>query len=393
VRQAGAAALVLALAGFARADSSLGGLADALAREVARQAAGRPVELAPSRDQTGRGASLALDFDELLRERLGRATRLASAGPRLQVLAVVAEAPGRLVASARLVQQPEGRLQDLVSVSVEADVAALALAARPPAAAAGQVDVLGSSQSAPLPGRVLDLAFMGADRILVLGEDELSLYRLGEGTLELAARRRFAGPLDPVRHPGGILRAVEGEGSAWAATSRARSAVLFGVEDAALVERQRAEAVPWPGSRDGLRFRPGTDLIEGSVDGLGGGPFLHLDETGLAVDRDGRLLGLSGPPGELRVGPTLAPLWPRHLAVSTAARPGERDSVLVLSLAPPLPPRPIGELPVPGSVRALAARTAANRAWLVAAVDVAGAVAGSYTSLVLFELAIPSGRP
>lgn len=393
MRQAGAAALVLALAGFARADSSLGALADALAREVARQAAGRPVEVAPSRDQTARGASFALDFDELLRESLGRNVRLASEGQRLQVVPVIAESPGRLVASARLVRQPEARLQDLVSVSVQADVAALALAARPPAAAAGQVDVLGSSQSAPLPGRVLDLAFMGADRILVLADDELALYRVGAGTLELTARRRFTGPLDPVRHAGGILRAVEGERSAWAATSRARGAVLFGVDDAALVERQRADAVPWPRSPGGLRFRPGTDLIEGSVEGLGSGPFLHLEESGLAVDREGRLLGGSGPNEELRFGPTLAALWPRHLAVSTAAAPGERDAVLVLSLAPPLAPRPIAELPVPGSVRALAARTAANRAWLVAAVEAMGALSGPQTSLVVFELAIPSGGP
>lgn len=393
MRAAGVAALVVALASTATADSSLGRLADALAREVAREASGRPVEVSAARDRTGRGAALALDFDELLRDRLGRALRLASEGPRLQVLPVIADAPGRLVVSARLVLQPEGRLQDLVSVSIEADAAALALAARPPVAAAGQLDLLGSTQSAPLPGRVLDMAFMGPDRILLLGEDELSLYRVGENTLELAARRRFTGPLETVRHAGGLLRAVERERSAWAATSRAPGALLFGVDDTGLVERQHADAVPWPGSSAGVRFRPGTDLIEGGVEGLGNGPFLHLDETGVAVDRDGRLLGASGPTGDLRVGPTLAPLWPHHLAVSTAARPGERDAVLVLSLAPPLAPRTIGELPVPGSVRALAAHAAAHRARLVAAVEAPGATSGLQTSLVIFDLAIPDGRP
>jgi hypothetical protein len=350
------------------------------------------VEVSPARDQTGRGASLALDFDELLRDRLRRVIPLASEGPRLQVLPVLADAPGRLIASARLVVQPEGRLHDLVSVSVAADAAALALAARPPAAAAGQVDLLGSTQSAPLPGRVLDMAFMGPERLLVLGEDELSLYRLAEGRLELAARRPLTGPLMPVRHAGGLLRAAEGERSAWAATSRGRGAFLFGVEDAGLVERQRADALPWPGSPGGLRFRAGTDLIEGTVEGLGGGPFLHLDEAGLGVDRDGRLLGVSGPADELRVGPMLAPLWPRHLAVSTAAAPGERDAVLVLSLAPPLA-RTIGELPVAGSVRALAAHTTAHRARLVAAVEAPGATSDLRTSLVIFELSMPAGRP
>jgi hypothetical protein len=111
------------------------------------------------------------------------------------------------------------------------------------------------------------------------------------------------------------------------------------------------------------------------------------------VDREGRLLGVSGPTDELRVGPPLAPLWPRHLAVSTAAPPGERDAVLVLSLAPPLAPRTIGELPVPGSVRALAAHTAGHGARLVAAVEAPGAASGRQTSLVVFELAIPAGPP
>jgi hypothetical protein len=268
----------------------------------------------------------------------------------------------------------------------------LALAARPPAASAGQVDRVSSSQSAPLAGPVLDLAFMGPDRLLVLGEDELSLYRVSENGLVLASRRRFGGPLDPVRHPGGLLRAVEREHSAWAATSRAAGALLFAVDEAGLVERQHADAVPWPGSAAGLRFRAGTDLIEGTIEGLGSGPFLHLDASGLAVDREGRLLGAEGAAGDLRVGPTVALLWPRHVAVSTAVAPGERDAVQVVSLAPPLP-RVISELAVAGSVRALAAHATARTARLVAAVETAGATGGVETHLVVFELATPAVRP
>jgi hypothetical protein len=394
VRAAAVVGLALGLAVSAGAqapDGSLGRLADTLAREIAQKARGRAVELFPAVDRTGRGAALALDFDALLRARAAGTLTLAAEGARVQALPVLAEAPGRLMAAARLVQQPEGELVDIVSVSIEADPALLALSARPPAASAGQVDLVSSSQSAPLAGPVLDLAFMGPDRLLVLEADELALYRWSESGLLLAARRRFAGPLEAVRHPGGLLRAVEREHAAWAATSRVAGAVLFSVDESGLVERQRADAVPWPGSAAGLRFRAGTDLIEGTVEGLGSGPFLHLDPGGLAVDREGRLL-TGGAASDLRVGPTVAALWPRHVAVSTAAPPGERDAVQVVSLAPPLP-RVISELPVTGSVRALAAHAGTHAARLVAAVESAGLDGELQTHLVVFELATPAARP
>jgi hypothetical protein len=395
VRAAAVLGLALGLAVSAGAqgpDGSLGRLADALAREIAQKARGRAVDLAPALDRTGRGAALALDFDALLRARAAGTLTLAADGPRVQAFPVLAEGPGRLMAAARLVQQPEGDLVDIVSVSIEADPAVLALAVRPPPASAGQVDLISSSQSAPLAGPVLDLAFMGPDHLLVLEADELALYRWSDSGLTLSSRRRFAGPLDPVRHPGGLLRAVEREHAAWAATSRAAGAVLFAVDDSGLVERQRADAVPWPGSVAGLRFRAGTDLIEGTVEGLGSGPFLHLDAGGLAVDREGRLLTGGGITSDLRVGPTVAALWPRHVAVSTAAAPGERDAVQVLSLAPPLP-RVISELPVAGSVRALAAHATTHTARLVAAVESAGLDGEPQTNLLVFELATPAGRP
>lgn len=393
MRAAVTAALVLGLAVPSAAGASLARLADALARELTRQARGRPLELAPTTDRTGRGARLALDLDALLRARLEKPAGAAE-GPRLQAFPVLAEAPGRLIAVARLVEQPGGRLQDIVSVSIEADPAVLALAARPPTASAGEVDLVASSQSAPLAGRVLDLAFIGPERLLVLGEEDLSLYRWNEGALALAARRRFTGALEVVRHAGGLLRAVEPERSAWAATSRVAGALLFGVEEAGLVERQQAAALPWPGSASGLRFRPGTDLIEGTVPGLGAGPFLHVDEAG-AVDREGRLV-VAGAPSELRVGPTLAALWPRHAAASTPAPPGERDAVLILSLAPPAP-RVIGQLPVDGAVRALAAHVSERTARVVAAVEAPEAHAGGErmveTRLVVFDLAAPASWP
>jgi hypothetical protein len=371
-------------------------LADKLAQEVVRHAQGRAVELLPSVDATGRGARLGLDLDVLVRARLDAEATLAAEGDRLQVWPVVAEVPGRLIVSARLLVQPGERLRDVISVSIETDAAVLALAVRPPAASGGSVDVLASSESPPLPGRVLDLAFVGAERLLALGEDELTLFRWDGETLVTSSRRRLSGPLEPVRHAGGLLRAVERERSVWAATSRAGGATLFGVEEETLAPRQRAEALPWPGAGAGLRFRAGTDLIEGPVEGVGPGPFLHVDESGLGVDRDGRLIARGAPlGGDLRVGPTLAALWPGVVAVSTAAPPGDRDAVLVLALAPPgtAAPRVLAELPVAGAVRALAAHAAGRKARVVAAVESTPAVgSGRQTRFWVFDLGAPSAQ-
>lgn len=408
VRAGAAAALFLGLAASAvlpaapraaraaTAEAPLSRLADRLAAELLRQARGRAVELLPSTDATGRGARLALDLDDLVRARVQAGGPLSSDGPRLQVAPVVSEGPGRLIVSARLVEQPGARLQDVVVVSVETDPALLALAVRPPAAAAGTVDVLGASESPPMADRVLDLAFLGPDRLLALGEDELTMFRWEGDTLVAAARRRFPGALEPVRHPGGLLRAVEREGAVWVATSRFSGAILFGLDDAgALAPRQRAEAMPWPGAPSGLRFRAGTDLIEGAVEGLGPGPFLHLDESGVAVDREGRLLAGGAPvEGALRVGPSLAPLWPRVMAACGGAVPGERDVVLVVALRGALPPRVLAELPVTGAVRALAARTSGRKARVVAAVEMpsVASTATPQTRLWVFDLSVPGAE-
>ena len=71
-------ALLLGLAVPVSADASLARLAEAFAREVAREARGRAVELSPTLDRTGRGASLALDFDELARARVGAFCKLSA---------------------------------------------------------------------------------------------------------------------------------------------------------------------------------------------------------------------------------------------------------------------------------------------------------------------------
>src|SRR5258708_37885577 len=104
-----------------------------------------------------------------------------------------------------------------------------------------------------------------------------------------------------------------GGGLVWAVTSRSPRASLFPVEEGGrrLGERVVADALPWPGSPGGLRFRPGTNLLEGTLDGLGAGPFLAATDAlmGAAVAPDGRLRmsAPAGPPSSgLRSGPGLA---------------------------------------------------------------------------------------
>ena len=110
-----ALAAVLVLAAAATPATSLGRLADAVAAEIVRVAAGRPVELAPPEDRTGRRTGRDLD-----------AARPGPAGgprPRSRARAAARRhrRPGpvgtRLVWSARVVEEPAGTLVDVVSVS------------------------------------------------------------------------------------------------------------------------------------------------------------------------------------------------------------------------------------------------------------------------------------
>ena len=59
-----ALAAVLVLAAAASSATSLGRLADAVAAEIARVSAGRPVDLSPPEDRTG--TALGLDLDALV---------------------------------------------------------------------------------------------------------------------------------------------------------------------------------------------------------------------------------------------------------------------------------------------------------------------------------------
>src|SRR6185295_15499282 len=83
-------------------------LAKALADAIADAAHGRPLELGVPEDRTSRGATFALDLRALVAARLQGRSALVDAGPRLRVTWVVSETPQRLIASARVIEEPSG---------------------------------------------------------------------------------------------------------------------------------------------------------------------------------------------------------------------------------------------------------------------------------------------
>jgi hypothetical protein len=235
----------------------------------------------------------------------------------------------------------------------------------------------------PTPGRaVLDLAFLSEVHVVALTPQEILLYRWTDQGLAPVASRVLPGRAEAVRWPGGLLNVVEEDRAVWALASTRDQAVLFTLQSGRLAEGEQAAALPWPRCRSGLRYRPGTNLLEGEVDGLGPGPFLTLDAVAAAaVAPDGRLLVAGTGPGAVRVGPTLGPLWSRHLAASSAAPPGEDDALLVLAREGGTLRR-VGHVALGGPVRALATRPRDGRARVVAAVT----EAAGETRLVALEL-------
>jgi hypothetical protein len=373
-----------ALAAPAPAAAPLARLADTLASEIVAAVHGSAVEIATPEDRTGSGGSLALDLAALLRARLEGHARLAGSGPRIRVDSVLAEGRGRLWVSARLSEEPGGRLVDVLAASAESDPMLLSLVPAGPPVGAGPLAVVAFRRTPPLEGRVLDVALQGEDRVLVLYEDALALYRLDDAGLALLSRRELPAPLLPVRFPGGTIFLPSAEGAAWVLTSRTPRAVLFGLDGGRLEERQQADALFWPRTPRGLRYRPGTNLLEGAVGDLGDGPFLRLDPHGAALASDGRLW-VASPEGpraiDIRVGGGLARPAPELIAVGGGEPPGSRDAVLLLDARDPGRP-PVQSLPIDGAVRALGARGTSAKMRLVAAVEEERG-----TRLVLIDLA------
>jgi hypothetical protein len=376
-----ALAAVLVLAAAASSATSLGRLADAVAAEIARVSAGRPVDLSPTDDRTGTG--LGLDLDSLVRARLEGRVSLATSGPRLTVTSSVAALGTRLVWSARVVEEPSAALVDVISVSTAWDPALLPLVPSRTGSGAEGVDVLDRSTTPPIEGRIVALAFLGDERLLVLFEDALALYRRDGLLLRLESRRDLPGPLAGVRFPGGVLLAAESESACWALTSRTPRAVLYSLDGHRLTPTHQADVVPWPRVAAGVRFRPGTNLLEAAAPGIDG-PVLALEpEEGWVVGADGALARLGASDSgasERRAGPALARLWPGWIAAASPDPPGEHDRILVYrDGAGPT----AASLPVEGAVRALASRRHGANAYLAAALEDAG---GGFR-LALFEMA------
>jgi hypothetical protein len=238
-------------------------------------------------------------------------------------------------------------------------------------------------RTAPLAEPVLDLALYDAETIVVLSSEAVALYRWARDGLTLDSRRLLPGPASAVRAPGGVLTPLDDSGAFWALTSRASAAALYRIEGRQLTQVSEADALPWLGSPEGLRFRPGTNQIEGRIASLGLGPFLAI-EPGLAVDRDARLRSSpeASEAGALRVGAALARLSDGLIAGSSAEPPGGADDLLLIE-ATPEGWALAQSLPVEGAIRALAGRQRGSHWRLVAAVEEpAGA-----THLLAFDLA------
>ncbi|PYQ48057.1 MAG: hypothetical protein DMF78_22160 [Acidobacteria bacterium] len=375
-------ALIVLLAASAPGSPTLGRLADAAAAEVARAAAGRPVELSASEDRTG-APTLAADLDALVRARLQARLTLSTAGPRVRVVSVLAQVGPRLTWSARVTEEPSGAPVDVLAVSTPWDPGLLPLVPSRTSGGAG-VDVLAHVETPPLEGRIVALAFAGEDRLLVLLDDALVLYRRDGLALRLESRRELPGPLAVVRFPGGLLRVADGESACWALTSRMARAVLFSLDGARLSAVDQADVVPWPSTAAGARFRPGTNLIEASLPGVDA-PLLALDtDAAWIVAADGRLSragALPPPETALRVGPAVALLWPGLVAAAAGDAPAEHDRIVFVRDA--ATPALAGELSVEGTLRALAARRHGATALLAAATEERG---GGFR-VALFEIA------
>jgi hypothetical protein len=375
-----ALAAVLVLAAAATPTTSLGRLADAIAGEIVRVSAGRPVELPPAEDHTGTG--LGLDVDALVRARLQERVPLASSGPRLTVTAALTAVGTRLVWSARIVEEPAAALVDVVSVSGAWDPGLLPLIPSRGAGAEG-VDVLDRATTPPIEGRIVALAFMGDERLLVLFDDALALYHRDGLALRLESRRDLPGPLAGVRFAGGVLLAVESESACWALTSRTPRAVLFSLDGNRLTATHQADALPWPRVAAGVRFRTGTNLLDVAGPGIAG-PLLAMEpEEGWVVAADGVLSRLGAPDPEgppRRAGPALTRVWPGLIAAAGPDPPGDHDRILLYRDPAATA---TASVPVEGAVRALASRRHGASAWLAAALEDA---AGGFR-VALFEVA------
>jgi hypothetical protein len=353
-------------------------LAERAATELVRIAAGRAIQVDVPDERSGMTGT-AVDVSALIEARLrGRAT-VARSGPRVRLSAALGRSPTRVRLVGRVTAEPGGALVDVLAVSAEADPDLLDLAALP-RRPRGTMTIVSSSVTAPVGGRVLDLAFVDDQHIVVLLGDGVALYRRERDALTRLDHR----PLDAatvVRAPAGVVVVAAGEAAFWVATNLAEGAVLFTMDGGRLQETQRAAALPWPGARQGARFRPGTNLLDVAVPHLGSGPHLRAGAGGAwAIAPDGRLGIAPGGWTASRVGSAVASLWPGVWIASSAEPPGAHDALLVLD-ARGGAPTVIDTFPVAGSITGIGARSRGDRALVAAAL-----VEGGTHRLILLEV-------
>ncbi len=366
------------------AEPPLARLADRFAAEIVRVAGGERVELLPPQDLTAGDGRLATDLLELTESRLRGRVPLGSAGPRLIVTSALSETARELLVSARVVRAPEGVLVDLIAASAEVASGRLSTAAARARSEQARIEVISAGRTPPLEGPVLDLLPIDADRLLVLLPGTVELYRWGDSGLALLDRHALSVPRRPMRAPAGKLWAPAPDEPVWVLEAAAAEAVLLEVRGDRLVERSRAAALPWPGAASGLRYRIGTQLLEGLPPPFGPDPGLTVEKLPpgtLVVSADAHLLLPDGTPTDLRVGPSLAWLWSDVVAAPSARPPGPRDSIQIIALSPTSATR-IDSIEVAGAVRALAARTGGTQIRLVVGVD-----DGGKSHLLLLRLA------
>ena len=367
------AALAVLLAPPPADGHPLSALAARASAEIARLAAGRPVEVDVPVDASGLGS--ASDLQALIAARLGPVESAAS-GQRLRVASVLARSASRLQLVGRATLEPDGTLVDVFAVSVDADPQAIAARARPPRG----VSLTATAASAPLPGRVLDLVFADDEDLIVLFADAVVLYR-GKGAALSVMDRRALAVTAAVRAPAGIVVSTPGESAFWVATNLADGAVLFSIDAGRFLETQRAPVFPFPGAPRGARFQPGTDRIAMDLPALGEGPHLRIGAGTVrwAIGGDGRLGFADAGWSDVRVGSAAAELWPGTMATTSALAPGAGDAITIRDTRAMTV---LMTIPLTGAITAMAARAGERVAVVAAAVE-----DGGIDRLVFLELA------
>ena len=174
----------------------------------------------------------------------------------------------------------------------------------------------------------------------------------------------------PVRRAGAVIIGGPSDGAAWLLATSLEGAQLVRVEGPRLILSDTAIAAPWPQAPAGLRYRPGTNL----VDGIGGADapaaVVALDPAYRAAVREDGMLLLDATPAGIHVGGAVATPWPGVLLASGEGPPGVEDSLSAWRRRGDDWER-FWSLSVPGAISALATRSEGRVADVVVAIETA----------------------